>query len=868
LFGWTCIASAAETDSLSADELTLRTAQVGTDGQSLLQFFRKLVPKDDRFEAIPPLIRLLGHESFTVREEATGRLVSIGPAAVPGLRQAAADADPEIRRRAQHCLQQMAHAPDGPLAAAAATPLVMFHPRPGALETLAAYVSAWGSLERSGNPLVIMTAARVLAARRPPGTAQILLGYLPFVMDGSVNEEIDSALAAVAVRQGNPDPDVLSALKDRLGIRRAAAAGALCRAGGFPLVNRLRPLLRDPDPSVRQRVAGILVELRDPEALPVLIAILDQVPPAEAQLVLESLRQVAGELAPSVNPGGQTADSWRKCREAWEIWWRGVDGRTLLQLFHRRTPLDSDRDRLLTLVGELGDDEFEVRERASTRLRSMGPVALPVLRQALKDPDPEVVFRAQICKDQIEKGGRELVRTGTAAAIGLGCRAPVLLPGFLQSVQQIEKDPAALIPNGAARLLAMRHPAGAAEVLLAYAPFVEDETEAEEIQSALTTLAFLGGPGDAALVRALDDKTSLRRAMAAVALCRARGVNGAPQALRLLHDPDPLVRLRLGLALADLKDKEAIPGLIDLLADLSEDQAWPVEDLLRRLADDRGPANPSASDSNARRKWRDTWAAWWREHSAEVDLASPDRSPRLLGYSVVAEYTDGRNGRVLELGTDHKIRWKVENIPWPLDVQVLPGQRLLLTEFYDNRVAERNFKGELLWHKQLTQAPLTARRLPNGNTLIVTQNQILEVDRNSRDVSTINRPGVQAADKLRNGRIASIDSAGGFVVHDAAGRSIKSFSVGPFESYCSFQVLPDGGVVVPLKGRNQIVEFNAQGKRVWEAHALQPTSAVRLPNGHTLVSCRDAQLIIELDRSGKEAWQYKSTGYPWRAYQR
>jgi hypothetical protein len=448
----------------------------------------------------------------------------------------------------------------------------------------------------------------------------------------------------------------------------------------------------------------------------------------------------------------------------------------------------------------------------------------------------------------------------------------VLLPGFLQSVRQIEKDPAGLIPNGAARLVAMRRPPGAAEILLAYAPFAEDEMQADEIQGALTTLAFLDEPSRTLLERALDDKTAVRRAMSAVALCRAFGVNsvepGCVSARKLLRDPDPLVRLRLGLALADLKDKDVVPTLIDLLADLSDDQAWPVEDFLRRLAEDRGPASPAGFDTDARRKWRDAWAAWWREHAAEVDLATLDRSPRLLGYTVVAEYTDGRNGRVFELGADHKVRWKVESIPWPLDVQVLPGQRLLLTEFYDNRVAERNLKGELLWHKQLTQAPLTARRLTNGNTLIVTQNQILEVDHAGKEVSSINRPGIQGAEKLRNGRIASIDSAGGFTIHDAAGRPVKTFSVGPFESYCSFQVLPNGGVVLPLKSRNQVVEFNAQGKQVWQATAPQPTSAVRLPNGHTLVSCRDGQIVVELDRSGLELWKHKSTGYPWRAYSR
>src|SRR5262249_15770662 len=110
--------AAAENDSLSADEFTLRAAHVGTDGHSLLQFFLDLLRRDERFGGIGPLIRLRGHESFRVREEATFRLASVGAAAVPALRQAAADPDPEIRRRAQHCLQQMAHAAEGPLAAA------------------------------------------------------------------------------------------------------------------------------------------------------------------------------------------------------------------------------------------------------------------------------------------------------------------------------------------------------------------------------------------------------------------------------------------------------------------------------------------------------------------------------------------------------------------------------------------------------------------------------------------------------------------------------------------------------------------------------------------------------------------------------
>jgi HEAT repeat protein len=834
-----------------------------------VRYLRKLTPRENRFDQISSLIRQLGHESFAARESATNQLMAIGPAAAPSLRQASQSADAEVRRRAQGCLQHLARAPDATLYAAVATPLAVFRPQPGGMQTLIAFLCVRDGQERSGNPVVIASAVRLLAARRPTGAAQALLDYLPFVVDNSLAEEVEVALAAVALAHGMPDPDVIRALQDKLGLRRSASAIALCRAGGHRMASQVRPLLKDSDPLVRQRVATALTEFRDPEAVPVLIALLDTMSPTEANQVDEVLRQLAGDLAPSGAPGGSTAESWRKCRESWEAWWRGLDGRNLLQLFLRRTPGDADRVRMLTLVHELGDDDFNVREQASARLRAMGPLALSVLRQGVKDTDPEVVQRAQICKEQIDKGWQWQMRAGVAEMIGMSPTQCLLLPSLMSHIQGIEKNPSVPIPNSAARLVALRRPAGATEGLLAYLPFAEDDLEVDEIQNALTALAFQVFASDAALIRALDDKVAIRRAVAGVALCRAEKSRGSPNVVScLLHDPDPTVRLRVALALTDLRDKQAVPVLVDLLAELPEDQAWQAEDLLRRIAGDFAPADSTGSSSSSRGKLRDTWLTWWREHGGQVDLSILDHAPRLLGYTVVAEYTDGRNGRVLEVGADGRIRWKVDNIPWPLDVQVLPGQRLLLTEFYDQRVTERNFKGDLLWHKQLTQAPLTARRLANGNTLIVTQNQILEVDRSGREVSALSRPGVLAAEKLPGGRVASIDSAGGFTVVDSTGKPVRNFSVGAFQSYCAFQVLSNGSVVLPLTGQNQVTEFNAQGKRVWEATAQRPTSAVRLSNGHTLVACRDAQMVVELDRSGKEVWRYKSSGYPWRAYRR
>ena len=54
------------------------------------------------------------------------------------------------------------------------------------------------------------------------------------------------------------------------------------------------------------------------------------------------------------------------------------------------------RARLEALIGQLGDDAFEVRERASRELGTIGTDAAPALRRALAgDPSPEIRHRAE-----------------------------------------------------------------------------------------------------------------------------------------------------------------------------------------------------------------------------------------------------------------------------------------------------------------------------------------------------------------------------------------------------------------------------------------------------------------------------------------
>jgi hypothetical protein len=67
--------------------------------------------------------------------------------------------------------------------------------------------------------------------------------------------------------------------------------------------------------------------------------------------------------------------------------------RTALLVVHGVDPRLQDRAR--TLVQQLGDTSYSVRESAEAKLAELGPVAVPVLEDALTNKDVEIVFRAE-----------------------------------------------------------------------------------------------------------------------------------------------------------------------------------------------------------------------------------------------------------------------------------------------------------------------------------------------------------------------------------------------------------------------------------------------------------------------------------------
>src|SRR5262249_44687345 len=76
------------------------------------------------------------------------------------------------------------------------------------------------------------------------------------------------------------------------------------------------------------------------------------------------------------------------------------DGPALLDFLRSQVLTDADRKKIEQLVRQLGDDAFQMREKASAALVGRGAAAIPFLRPAVNSSGLEVARRARECLEQ------------------------------------------------------------------------------------------------------------------------------------------------------------------------------------------------------------------------------------------------------------------------------------------------------------------------------------------------------------------------------------------------------------------------------------------------------------------------------------
>jgi hypothetical protein len=179
-----------------------------------------------------------------------------------------------------------------------------------------------------------------------------------------------------------------------------------------------------------------------------------------------------------------------------------VSGPGLLGFFHKRTTPSVDAEQLAKLTQQLSDKSERVHTKAMAELVGLGPLAVTALRKAVNQADNEETrSRARKCLQAIEGAG------GSA------------------------------LMQAAVRALAAHNPEGAADTLVYYLPFADDETVLQEIEAALLSIGKHDGKPERALMRALTDPAPIRRGFAARVLCQIGGSAERAAVRPLLREP-------------------------------------------------------------------------------------------------------------------------------------------------------------------------------------------------------------------------------------------------------------------------------------------------------------------------------------------
>jgi hypothetical protein len=242
-----------------------------------------------------------------------------------------------------------------------------------------------------------------------------------------------------------------------------------------------------------------------------------------------------------------------------------------------------------------------------------------------------------------------------------------------------------------------------------------------------------------------------------------------------------------------------------------------------------------------------------------------------LGLTLIACYNGyGANGKLWEQDREGKIRWEIKDAKGPIDAQVLPGNRVLVAENTGSRVCERSFDGKILWELGVenNQRPVSCQRLPNGNTLLATNETVYEVNADKKKVATYAQnfgggKNITGARKLANGNVAFVhDRIGTLVIVDAKGNEIKKTELGgQMQGWVSIELLPADHFLVTCDSESRVLEFDKDGKKVKELNMpVKCTCAGKAGGGNVVICSLNDRKIMEVNREGKPVWEHKVEG--------
>jgi len=224
----------------------------------------------------------------------------------------------------------------------------------------------------------------------------------------------------------------------------------------------------------------------------------------------------------------------------------------------------------------------------------------------------------------------------------------------------------------------------------------------------------------------------------------------------------------------------------------------------------------------------------------------------------------GNDAHALEVDSLGRLVWAYikSDVPFLHTARRLPNGNTLMSSSYGDKVIEVDSRGDAVWTMTTGLAyPNEAYRLASGNTLITDRdnNRVIEVTPQREIVwSYTNLDHPHNGNRLANGHTLVCDGENDRVLEvDSSGTVVWQYATGIDWARC-VQRLPNGNTLIADSYHNRVIEVNQSGTIVWSAYGLPtPYTAQRLANGNTVVSA--GTRVVELNPEGSVVWEYPNT---------
>jgi HEAT repeat protein len=657
---------------------------------------------------------------------------------------------------------------------------------------------------------------RVLASNSPDLAIQGILEISPIIDDEIALDFARKTLFELTWAKSSPNQLILEALDSPSKTQRLLAWEMLIPAQKLLARDLFQSRIKDESPEVRFLIASTLARNLNALGFETLIELTAVLSDSKAQEAEDVLLDIVGDLAPQDIMKNKNTP--KNNSVIWKKWWSELNGENLLLQFTKKIPNQEDQKKIKDLIRELGDDKFEVREKASSKIKGLGDLVVPTLRSLTNSTDVEIKGRAK---------------------------------ALLEEMGESKSKP---VSSSLVKILALKNTKGFLGALLAYLPVAESDEQFSDFLESAILYARKQPTASPEALELLDSENPRVKLASALLLLPFDDSNSKESVKKILGGKNPWIQSRLAMAMVGLADKSAMPVLIQSLADLTQEQASEADAFLFEIAGTNLPSDLPSSPSD-RKKTKDAWLNWWNKNADKISLAKclmGNLQTISNGNIIISSLA---NNQVFELDRNGKSRWTISGLSGPMDAQSLPNGRILITEHHNMKITERNTRGEILWTKTVTSNPLSSTRLKSGLTSITCRNMILEVDRTGKELLNIPRPqsDIMSAERLRDGTYLVATNQMTLLKIDRSGKESNIIRLPLGVASHANDILQDGTTILPLTWHNKLQEMDPSGKVILDITVTQPTAAVKLPNKNILVATQtNPPKLIELDRSGKQ----------------